>query len=76
MCPGFYPNDLKTIPICDMFGAKCFDMIMSDETYYRNCTGFCLEDCKGTSYLGFPSLVPIDSAWICRQPLFRWVVLI
>ena len=44
--PWFYPNNFITLPICDMFGAKCFDMIMSDDKFYQNCTSQCLDDCN------------------------------
>ena len=68
--PWYYPNDFSGTPMCDMFGAKCSDMIMSDETHYKNCSDQCLEDCKGTSYVAFPSYVPINFEEICGQPLF------
>ena len=68
--PWYYPNDFSGTPMCDMFGAKCFDMIMSDETHYKNCSAYCLEDCKGTSYLAFHSYDPINFEETCRQPLF------
>ena len=44
--PWFYPNNFTVTPMCDMFGAKCFDMIMSDETNYKKCPDKCLENCK------------------------------
>ena len=44
--PWFYTNNFTNVPICDMFGAKCFDMIMSDDKYYQNCTSQCLDDCN------------------------------
>ena len=69
--PWFYPNDFSAIPMCDMFGGKCFDKIMSDNTYYKNCNDQCLEDCEVTSYIAFPSYVPLDITDICRKPLFQ-----
>ena len=68
--PWYYPNDFSGVPMCDMFGAKCFDMIMSDETHYKNCSDHCLEDCKGTSYVSFPSYVPINFEETCGQSPF------
>ena len=50
--PWYYPNNFTETPICDMFGAKCFDLILSDETYYKKCPENCLEDCKETTYVG------------------------
>ena len=67
--PWFYPNDFTELPICDMFAAKCFDMIMSDEKYYKNCRDECLEDCKGTSYVTIPSYEPLNLEETCDQPL-------
>ena len=29
--PWFYPNDFTEVPMCDMFAAKCFDDIMSND---------------------------------------------
>ena len=68
--PWFYPNNFSVLPMCEMFGAKCFDMIMSNEDYYKKCSEECLEDCKGTSYVAVSSYVPIDAGAVCRQPLF------
>ena len=47
--PWFYPNEFTGTPMCDMFGGNCFDMIMSNEKYYKKCKNICIEDCKGTS---------------------------
>ena len=69
--PWHYPNNFTHISMCDMFGAKCFDMIMSDERYYRNCTSQCLEDCKGVSYVPFPSYIPLNNEEICENPVFK-----
>ena len=33
--PWFYPNDFTEVPICDMFAAKCFDDIMSNDKHYK-----------------------------------------
>ena len=68
--PWFYPNNYTVIPMCDMFGAKCFDIILSDETHYKKCTEHCMENCKSTSYVAHTSYVPINAAEICKQPLF------
>ena len=69
--PWFYPNNLTTLPICDMFGAKCFDMIMSDDTYYQNCTSQCLDDCNSTSYMIIPSYEPINIEETCNLKKFK-----
>ena len=69
--PWFYPNDFIEVPMCDMFAAKCFDDIMSNEKHYKDCRDDCLEDCKGTSYMAFPSYIPLNFADICKQKLFK-----
>ena len=69
--PWFYPNDFTGTPMCDMFGGKCFDMIMSNEKYYKKCKNICLEDCKGTSYMAIPSYVPLNYIETCQEPLFQ-----
>ena len=68
--PWFYPNNFSTVPMCDMFGANYFDNIMSDNTYYKNCSTKCLEDCESTTYAAIPSYVPIDTG-ICLLPRFK-----
>ena len=55
--------------MCDIFAAQCFDMIMSDEQHYKKCPERCLEDCKGVSYVAFPSSEPINLVDFCRQPV-------
>ena len=57
--------------MCDMFGAKCFDKIMSNETYYKKCSGKCLEDCMGTTYVAVPSYVPIDTEICSLEGMFK-----
>ena len=69
--PWYYPNNFTGTPICDMFGGKCFDMIMSDERHYKNCNKTCLEDCKGITYVSFPFKEEINIGNICREPLFN-----
>ena len=69
--PWFYPNNFTQTPMCDMFGAKCFDMVMSNDKNYKGCKMECLEDCKGTSYVAVPSYVPLDLPETCDQPLFK-----
>ena len=68
--PWYFPNDFKKIPMCDMFGSKCVDTFLSDETYYKDCSEQCLEACKSTSYAAIPSYLPINPEEICKQPNF------
>ena len=69
--PWYVPNDFKEMPMCDMFGANCFDMVLSDETYYKDCSDQCLEACQSTSYSAIPSYLPIKLEEICEQPNFK-----
>ena len=69
--PWYFPNHFKEMSICDMFGSKCFDMVLSDETYYKDCSNQCLEACKSTSYAAIPSYLPIDPEEICPLPHFQ-----
>ena len=79
--PWYYPNNFTETPICDMFGAKCFDMIVSDETYYKKCPVDCLEDCKEVTYVGkcFKSQLLIFSIVISLKMLYQigaslWII--
>ena len=69
--PWFLPNNFNEAPMCDTFGAKCFDIFMDDERNYKNCKDQCLEDCGTTSYAAIPSYVPIDPKQTCAQPIFK-----
>lgn len=40
--PWHYPNDFKKLPLCEMFGGYCFDLVMSDERNYATCKHRCL----------------------------------
>ena len=68
--PWFYTNNFTMAPMCDMFGAKCFDLIMSDETHYKNCSEQCLENCESTSYVAIPFYLPLNIEEICAEPIF------
>ena len=63
--PWYYPNDFTEWPICEMFSGYCFDMIMSDNTYYKQCIGQCMRDCEETAFMVIPSSVPLDLDHLC-----------
>ena len=65
--PWNYPNNFTTVPICDMFGAHCFDKVMSDETFYKKCQGICLEDCKGMALTMWHTFFPLNLEEICKE---------
>ena len=69
--PWYYPNNFTGAPMCDLFGAKCFDMIMSDEQHYKKCPEKCLENCKGVSYVAFPTSEQINLVDVCNQPILK-----
>ena len=64
--PWYLPNDFQNVPMCEMFGASCFDNIISDEVYYKKCSNTCLSDCKGISYSYFSSYSPIEVEDLCK----------
>ena len=57
--PWFYPNDFTTIPICDMYGSKCFDRITSDQYFYKKCPNWCKEECQEIVLTTLPSFFPL-----------------
>ena len=63
--PWFYPNDYNNWPMCDMFGAYCFELIMGDDAYYKKCPSQCLTDCKETEFILFFSSTPLDLNSVC-----------
>ena len=44
--PWYLPNNFTDYYMCDMFSAKCFDDILNDESYYKDCPELCLSNCK------------------------------
>ena len=70
--PWYYPNHFKEWPICDMFGGFCFDLIMSDNTYYKKCIAECLVDCEETTYMVFSDNMPLDLDATCNQQSFHY----
>ena len=69
--PWYLPNHFNETSMCDMFGAKCVDTIISDQRNYQTCKEKCLEDCKIISYAAIPSYVPIDPEQTCAEPIFK-----
>ena len=71
--PWNFLNDYKEYPMCDMFSSKCFDLILSDETHYKQCPEECLEDCSATMYTVFPTFVPINVEEVCQATPFKGI---
>ena len=68
--PWYYANEFTEWPICELFGGYCFDMIMSDNTYYKQCIGKCMRDCEETVFMVLPSSVPLDLEKLCYNKGF------
>ena len=68
--PWNYPNNFTLFPMCDMFSGFCFDQIISNEYYYKNCQTECLVDCKETSLSVWQTTVPLNIQKICRESYF------
>ena len=69
--PWYYPSHFEGLPMCEMFGGHCFEVMMADERHYRNCTEQCLVDCYETAYIIFWSLSPIDLKSTCKPGGFN-----
>ena len=68
--PWNYPNHFTTFPMCEMFGGFCFDEIMSNTFYYKDCQAECLVDCQEKSLLIWFSSVPLNTEVLCRGSYF------
>ena len=65
--PWYLPNNFTEFPMCELFGSNCFDDIISDETFYKECSKECLNDCKGVTASFFATYVPLDLDEICES---------
>ena len=50
-----------------MFGGFCFDEIISNNKYYKNCKSKCLDDCQGIDLITLKSYIPIDKYEVCKE---------
>ena len=55
--------------MCDMFGSRCFEEIMSKDDHYK--LEKCYENCKETQYNLMPSYVPLDIESICSESFMK-----
>ena len=69
--PWYYPSNIKGLPMCEMFGGHCFEVMMSDERHYKTCKAQCLVDCYETAYIIFWSSTPIDLKSTCKPGGFH-----
>ena len=64
--PWHFPNNFTSLPMCDMFGGFCFNRIMSDEVFYKNCKSECLADCQEMSLSIWQTTVPFNIEELCK----------
>ena len=69
--PWYYPSDFNGLPMCEMFGGHCFEVMMADERHYRTCKAQCLVDCYETAYIIVWSLSPINLKSTCQSSGFN-----
>ena len=68
--PWNYPNNFTVFQMCDMFGGFCFNEIMSNEYYYKDCQSECIVDCKEISLSIWQSTVPLNIHELCKGSYF------
>ena len=65
--PWYYTNNFTKIPMCDMFGARCFNNIMSNKDHYEECPESCLESCEQVTFTILPSFLPLETEELCKK---------
>ena len=65
--PWNYPNNFTSVSMCDMFGAHCFDKIMSDEKFYKQCQNECMEDCEENAFSVWYTSFPLNLEEVCIE---------
>ena len=68
--PWHYPNSYDKWPVCEMFGAHCFDLMMAADPNYNGCKYNCQKDCKEIDYIVLPQYFPIDFKKECSGKSF------
>ena len=68
--PWHYPNSYDKWPVCEMFGAHCFDLMMAADPNYNGCKYNCQRDCKEIDYIVLPQYFPIDFKKECSGKSF------
>ena len=69
--PWFYPKQFTAFPVCEMFGGNCFETLMSDDRYYRQCKAQCWTDCHETAYIVYTSSTPLNLDTACNARKFH-----
>ena len=68
--PWYYPNNFASYHMCDSFGGYCFDEVMSNIIFYKECKTQCLEDCKEDSLSIWHSSLPLNSDALCKDKTY------
>ena len=53
--------------MCDMFGAHCFDKVISDEIFYKQCQDDCFEDCEEMALTMWHTIFPLNLEEVCKE---------
>lgn len=69
--PWHLPNDFNIWPMCEMFGHFCFDKIMAEPYFYRDCKYQCKPDCKETEYIVVHEYFPLSLGKMCSENSFH-----
>ena len=69
--PWHYPNAFDRWPVCEMFGAHCFDLMMAADPNYNGCKYKCKRDCKEIDYIVLPEYFPLDYKQLCSGRSFH-----
>ena len=69
--PWFYGIESTDSKTCNWFGSKCFEDIMVNEEYYKNCSDTCLPDCKATTLTVISSVSPINKDEFCNKKVLE-----
>ena len=68
--PWYYPNNFASYQMCDSFGGYCFDEVMSNIIFYKECKTQCLEDCEENSLSIWHNSLPLDSDTLCKDKTY------
>lgn len=69
--PWNYPNNFTIFPMCDLFGGFCFNEIVSNEFFYKDCRSECLMDCQETSLSMWQTTYPLKTKALCEGSYFQ-----
>ena len=59
--------------MCAMFGLRCFDDIISDDSNYKKCPKKCLTECKTVSLSYFAAENHLDTDVACNDEMKKYL---